>query len=174
MITVRAEARGLDQIVQELGASDKHVRAAINSTIRKVGAWARTQSARGLAKRLQMPQRVLRYRMRSLKLTQTGNGAEIKLWYGLNPVAIIHLNAKKRARGVGAMGGRFVPGGFIARRQVFARVGKARLPIEKQESEIEAEALAFLQSDFLDGSAFEAKFLSTFEHEIKWRMQTLA
>lgn len=174
MIRISAEARGLDQIVQELGASDKQVRAAINSTLRKVGAWVRTQSARGLAKRLQMPQRVLRYRMRSLKLTQTGNGAEIKLWYGLNPVALIHLNAKKRAGGVGAMGGRYVPGGFIARRQVFARVGKSRLPIEKQETDIEAQALQFLQGELLDGSAFEAKFLSTFEHEIKWRMQTLA
>jgi hypothetical protein len=70
-----------------------------------------------------------------------------------------------------------VKSAFIARgrggtKRVFKRVGKPRLPITEQKASIEKEATAYLEGDLLKSSEFEARFLKTFEHELKWRMRT--
>jgi hypothetical protein len=86
---------------------------------------------------------------------------------------MIYLGAKQLGSGVSASGGRFVKGAFIAEMRggtahVFKRQGTARLPIDKQEAEIEQTSDRFIQHDAL-GAEFEAQFFKVFEHELKWQ-----
>lgn len=175
MISVEIDARDLDRLVVELRATPTQVKHALSSTLRKMAAWVRTRSVRGLSKELGIAQKTIRRRLRGIKARPTADGgAEVKLWYGLNPVALIHLAAKQSGKGVRAAGGRFVQGAFIAKtksggRQVFKRAGKGRLPLQKQTADIAATAERYLDDGLLNSTAFEQQFFKTFEHELKWQ-----
>jgi hypothetical protein len=177
MIDINIDARQLERVVVDLAATEVEVRKALNSTLRRMAAWVRTRSARGLSGELAIQQKIVRRRIKSARLQRQGDGASVKVWYGLNPISLIWLNPRQSGAGVKAAGGRFVDSGFIANgkrggRQVFKRKGKARLPIEKQRAEIEPKAAGFLESRVLKAAEFEAQFFKTFEHELKWRTQT--
>ena len=178
MISVTFEARDLEKASRELGATAEQVKRALRSTLRKMASWVKTRSVRGLSKELKVQQKAIRRRLRSLKARPTADGgAQIKIWYGLDPIALINLGASQNRRGVRAAGGRFVPGAFIApgkggKMQVFKRVGKARLPIKKQSADIAAKAERFLDDGLLNSEAFEQQFFKTFDHELKWQTRT--
>lgn len=177
MIDINIDARQLERVVVDLAATDAEVRKALNSTLRRMASWVRTRSARGLSGELAIQQKIVRRRIKSARLQRQGDGASVKVWYGLNPISLIWLQPRQSGAGVKAAGGRFVDGGFISQgkrggRQVFKRKGKARLPIEKQRAEIEPKAAGFLESRVLKAAEFEAQFFKTFEHELKWRTQT--
>lgn len=170
MISTEIDARDLDRLVVELAATHEQVKRALNSTLRKMAAWVRTRSVRGLSKELGIKQKTIRRRLRSIKARPTANGgAEVKVWYGLDPIALVHLGAKQSGKGVRASGGRFVQGAFIAKGQVFKRKGKERLPLEKQSADIVDKSERFLDDGLLNSAAFEAQFFKTFEHELKWQ-----
>jgi hypothetical protein len=169
MISVEISARDLDRLIVELAATSAQVKRALNSTLRKMASWVKTRSVRGLSKELDIKQKTIRRRLRSIKARPTGNGgAEVVVWYGLDPIALIHLGAKQTGKGVRA-GRRFVRGAFIAKGQVFKRTGKARLPLEKQRAEIAPAAERFLDDGLLNAPAFEQQFFKTFEHELRWQ-----
>jgi hypothetical protein len=171
MISVRIDARDLGRLVRELAATQSQAERALRSTLRKMASWVRTRSVRGLSEKLRIQQKVIRRRLRSIKARNTPRGAEVSIWYGLNPIDLIHLQARQNGRGVRASGGRFVEGAFIPskKRQVFKRVGASRLPLEKQTAEIQDEAERFLDDGLLNSAAFEQQFFKTFEHELKWQ-----
>lgn len=178
MISVEIDARDLDRLVVELSATRAQAQRALNSTLRKMAAWVKTRSVRGLSQALQIQQKVIRRRLRSIKARKTADGgAEVKVWYGLDPIALIHLGAKQNRKGVRAAGGRFVKSAFLARtksgkQQVFKRAGKARLPLVKQSADIQRQAERFLDDGLLNSAAFEQQFFKTFGHELKWQTRT--
>lgn len=177
MIDIQIDAKQLERVVVDLAATETEVRRALGSTLRRMAAWVRTRSARGLSGELAIQQKIVRRRIKSTRLQRQSDGASIKVWYGLNPVSLIYLQARQSGGGVKAAGGRFVDAGFISNgkrggRQVFKRRGKARLPIEKQRAEVEPKAGSFLESKVVNSAEFEAQFFKTFEHELKWRTQT--
>ena len=170
------EAPALDEVMRRVGATPAVASKALASTLRKLARWLRSRSVRGLSQELALQQKVLRRRMASTRLRRHANGASISLWYGLNPIDVIHLNARQSRRGVRAYGGRQIDSGFIAtgrrgREQVFRRKGWARLPIECQRVAIEREALTYIRGDLVDADEFRGRFLRTFEHELTWRMR---
>ncbi|MFW2125279.1 hypothetical protein ACG94O_20525, partial [Acinetobacter ursingii] len=58
-----------------------------------------------------------------------------------------------------------------SKHQVFKRVGKARLPIEKQSQAIKAQADAYLEGAEFNSVDFHEQFFKTLEHELKWSMR---
>lgn len=172
---LRIEAPGLGAVVAELGATEKQVEAALRSTLGKMAAWMRVLSIRGLSKQLQVSAKVMRRRLKAFKLRKTADGSSVAVWYGLDPIALIHLGARQTRAGVTA-GKHKRPSAFIARganesRQVFKRTGKPRLPIEKQTLSIQEKAEAWIEDALIGGPEFERKFMAFFEHELKWRTQ---
>lgn len=172
MIDIQIDHGQLERVAVDLAATEADVRKALNSTLRRMAAWVRTRSTRGLSAELALQQKVLRRRIKSARVQRQGDGASVKVWYGLNPISLIYLQPRKSGGGVKAAGGRFVQSGFIANGQVFKRKGKARLPVEKQSAEIETPAGNYLESRVLQAAEFEAQFFKVFEHELKWRTRT--
>lgn len=161
------------RLVQDLAATEKQAQRALNSTLRKMAAWLRTRSMRGLSKELELQQRILRRRLKAAKLRVSGGGSEITVWFGLNPVGLVYLQAKQGSSGVAAAGGRFVKSAFIAKTpgggsQVFKRMGRARLPVAAQAADVQQPAENYIAHDAL-GAQFDAQFWKTFEHELQWQ-----
>jgi hypothetical protein len=169
MISVNIDASDLQRAVVELAATKGEAERALRSTLRKMAAWVRTRSIKGLSDKLKIQQKSIRRRLRSIKAKNTPTGAQVSIWYGLNPIALIHLQARQNARGVRASGGRFAASAFIRKGQVFKRTGKDRLPIEKQTADIQADAEQYLSDGLLNAAAFEAQFFKTFTHELRWQ-----
>jgi hypothetical protein len=174
MIDLRINGAELDRLALDVSATEKQVRQALNSTLRKMAGWLRARSIKGLSKELEIQQKIIRRRLKTMRIKQTPSGPQITLWYGLDPLALIYLQAKKTATGVSASGGRNVKGAFIANgrgggRQVFKRRGAERLPLEKQTAPVESVANKYLDARLVNSFQFEAQFYKTFEHELTWR-----
>jgi hypothetical protein len=173
MISVNIDASDLHRVIAELSATKAEAERALRSTLRKMAAWVRVRSVKGLSDKLKIQQKVVRRRLRSIKARNTPGGAQVSIWYGLNPLALIHLQARQNSSGVRASGGRFVASAFIPKsgkvKQVFKRAGKSRLPLEKQTTDIQHEAERYLDDGLLNSAAFEAQFFKTFEHELQWQ-----
>lgn len=176
MIELTIDTKGLEGIIDELGAMPQQVQAAMRSTLIKMAGWVRTRSTRGLSKELALQQKIIRQRLKVARLRRTSRGAEVPIWYGLNPVGLIRLQARQNRQGVRAYGGRQVQSGFIRRGKggklhVFKREGKARLPIKSQKVEIADPGSDYLRDDLIESAEFRARFLQVFEHELTWRMR---
>lgn len=172
MLDIRVDTSQLKLIADGFVATEKQIEKAMRSTLGKMAKWTKTRSVRGLAKDLQIPQKIIRRRVRILKK----RGSSISIFYGQNPAAMIYLNPKKTATGVTAAG-REVAGAFIAKgshsgRQVFKRVGKARLPIAGQEVVMKETSDRYLENEFIDSAEFAAQFYKVFEHELQWQTRT--
>ncbi|RZG78353.1 hypothetical protein EXE10_18205 [Acinetobacter sp. WCHAc060033] len=169
MISLDIRAQGIDAIVAELEPTEKQFNAVLSRTLNKMAKWVQTRTAKGLSAELQVMQKIVRRRMRKTTIKKTNTGWSLNLWYGLNDISLIHLNARETKRGVTA--GKYkLDGAFIAKGQVFKRVGKGRLPLEKQVIEIKEKA-----ETYLSGQAFsygyQEQFFKVLEHELKWQMR---
>lgn len=177
LIDLQIEPENLQGVVLELAATEAQAEKALNTTLVKMASWLRSKSVKGLSKELAIQQKVLRRRLKSFRLKRRSGGSEITVWYGLDPIALIYLQARKNKQGVKAYGGRFVQSAFIAsgrngKSQVFKRRGKERLPVDKQRAEIEDKANTFIEDQLVGTEEFEARFFKTFEHELQWRTRT--
>jgi hypothetical protein len=176
LIDLDIDAESLKGVVLDLAATEAQAEKALNSTLVKMASWLRSKSVKGLSQALTIQQKVIRRRLKSFRLQRRAGGSEITVWYGLDPIALINLQAKKSGAGVRAYGGRFVKSAFIApgangTKQVFKRRGKARLPIDKQRADIEDKASTYIEDQLVGTAEFEARFFKTFEHELQWRTQ---
>lgn len=169
MISLDISAQGIEAIIAELEPTEKQVNAALSRTLNRMSKWVQTRTVKGLSTELQVIQKVMRRRMRKTSIQKTSTGWTIKLWYGLNGISLIHLNARETKKGVTA-GKHKRDGAFIVKGQVFKRSGKGRLPIEKQTLEIKAKADSYLE-DQAFSSGYQDQFFKTLEHELKWQMR---
>ncbi|MGE4169142.1 MAG: phage tail protein [Candidatus Margulisiibacteriota bacterium] len=166
----------INQVIEDLAATPAQVEKAMTSTVNRMARWLKTQSARGLSTHLQIPQSILRRRLKNFRLRKSPGTTEMNVWYGLNPVSFIRLKPKQTVSGVQA-GRHSVEGGFIAsgksgNRHVFKRRGSKRLPIDAQYLDIEDQAVVFIDDHLMGSSNFDTVFLETFERELAWRTQT--
>ncbi len=173
MIDFQIDAAQVNQMALNLAATEDQARKALRTTLNKMAAWVRTRSIQGLSKTLQMQQKIIRRRLKAVKFRDTPDGGAAKVWYGENAVGLIYLGAKQNSSGVTASGGRNVKSAFIPKgssaKQVFKRIGSARLPIAKQEAAIKKPTDKYLETGVVGSAAFETQFWKTFEHELKWR-----
>lgn len=178
MIDLDVDALGIEAAVIELRATEKQVMLALRSTLSKLAAWMRTKSVRGLSTELQIQQKLIRRRLKSFRMKRTAEGGTITVWYGLDPIALIHLGARQTKAGVTAgqhkRDGAFIAPGSNGNRQVFKRRGSARLPLNKERLDVEDKAATYLEDHVIGDMEFEAQFYKFFEHELKWRTRTQA
>lgn len=178
-IDLEIDAQNLQQVVDELSANEAQIKRALNSTLSKMADWLKAKSVKGLSAELKIQQNILRRRIRRFNMVRNSTGSEIRVFYGLDPISLIYLNPKKSGRGIKVGTGRFVSGAFIAPapnayigKQVFKRVGKARLPIKKQVADIKDQSDVYIEDELLGTAEFDAQFLKFFEHELKWQTRT--
>jgi hypothetical protein len=173
--------QGLEQIARDLAATQKEIDKALASTLSKMAVWLRAKSIRELAKRLMLPQKEVRRRLKTFRLRRSAQGKAVTVWYGLDPMGMIHLQAKRTPAGVTAYGGRFVKSAFIANgragsggpaasnKQVFVRKGASRLPLKKVTVELGDPAQTYIEDHLLGSHDFLDRFFTVFERELKWR-----
>lgn len=167
----------IERVASSLGATPQIAEKAMNSTLAKMATWLKTRSIKGLSKTLIMQPKIIRRRLKTLRLHKGANGSFARIWYGLDPVSLINLQARQTKQGVRAYGGRFVKSAFITKgrngnKQVFKRVGAARLPIKKQTDPILQKADHYLDTDAINSADFMQQFFKVLEHELTWRTQT--
>lgn len=177
-LSVDIDDAGIQALINILGATETQIEAALRSTYGKMARWLRTRAVRGLSSELAVKQKVLRSRIKTFRLQGgiTSGGQGMKVWFGLKPISLMRLNAKKTAEGVRADGGRFVKGAFIAnyngRQTVLKRTGKSRLPLEVQSADIADQAVVYVEDNLIGTAEFDLQFFKIFEHELKWRTKT--
>lgn len=177
MIGVEINAEQLRRRALQMGATDDIVRKAMRSAAAKMQRYTRTRSGRELSDALKIKRSVVRKRIRLRARKYDGHHVEAPIWYGVNAVRLIDLNAKKARGGVRAMAGRFVQGAFIARGRdggyhVFRRKTRARTPLERVSVDVADGATEYLQG-MVNAAEYGQKFIDLFVHEIEWRMQKL-
>lgn len=155
MIHFHIDERGLRDVADEIGATDKQVRYALNRALRRTEASLRKLSSKGLTKELQLrTAQALRKRLKTIKLRTAAGGSELGLWYGLNPLPVSSFKGRPKDDPAGAfMGDYFFEGGFVARSSfkgrntIFKRQGKKRLPIAEQTIAIQDQAIVYIEDE---------------------------
>lgn len=175
LIDIDVHEGEINQIIRDLAATPREVERAMTSTVNRMARWLKTQSAKGLSTHLEIPQSVLRRRLKNFRFRRSQGVTEVNVWYGLNPISFIRLKPKQTATGVQS-GKHSIEGAFIAlgngNRHVFKRRGAKRLPIDSQFLDIQEQAIQFIDDQLIGSSDFDAVFLQTFERELSWRTQS--
>ena len=139
------------KVMALLGALPNQMRLAARQAVRASARWANKEGARGLAKHLGLPLRVLKKGLRlKVKVTSKRGIASASLWYGLNAIPEKYLSKKPAADS-------FVV--VKSNSHFFKRAGRARFPLIKQEKPIVSPAEAYL-SKF--ESLVQTKFIELF------------
>lgn len=146
MIGIQIDGSELQRIAAEFGASEAQVRAAWRRAKSRTASRLRTQARKALRQELGLRSAaVLRARLR---LRNTRDGAS--LWVGLNNMRASSFKGRVRAGASGvSVAGQTFGGAFLARGQVFRRVGSRRLPIEVQTVPIKDEGDAVLEGEVM-------------------------
>ncbi|HZZ03050.1 hypothetical protein, partial [Paraburkholderia sp.] len=180
MLEIGVNASGLQHLILDLNATDEQARKALNSTMRRMAAWVKTRSLRGLSDKLKIQQKILRTRVRTFRfqggLSDAAHYGAMKVWYGLNGVPWSKLKPRATSNGVYAAGGRHDAHAFIAnlygRPQVLKREGGARVPLVVVKEDIHDASVTYIEDFIIVGFEFENQFMKTFERELKWRTST--
>jgi len=177
-LNIDIDGAGIKALINVFGATEKQVQAALRSTYGKLARQLRTRAVRGLSSELAVKQKILRSRIKTFHLQGgvSSSAQGMKVWFGLKPISLMRLNAKKAADGVRADGNRYIKGAFIAkyngRQTVLKRVGNARLPLEAQRADISDQAVVYVEDNLIGTAEFDLMFFKIFEHELKWRTTT--
>jgi hypothetical protein len=142
-----------DALINALGGIDATpVKTAVRRAVTKTAKWLRVRIVRAIAQGIQMPVRALdQLRVRIHYNKARDGGAvdmwEALLWVGTNPVSAQRFGAVSWRRSMsGARAGRRIFGGTFAaaprggEKIVWRRMGKERLPIEKETVAIDEVA----------------------------------
>ncbi len=147
----------LNAVTAELGLTEKQIQFAFDRALKRTAATLRKLSEKGLKSELEIKKMsYLRRRLKTLKMRKSGAGSEIKLWYGLNdmPVSTLKGSMSKTTSGAafsGKAGSKDFKGGFIGNskfwksKTIFARKGKARLPLTEAELPVKDKMEVFVE-----------------------------
>jgi len=127
--------KAVTKVIEELGFN---VRKELKIAVSKTSKQVRIKSARKLRIVLPAPVKVLKKAVIGGKSSNEGLSQEVVLWQG-HPIPLKYLGARQNKKGVTYKTGNktrgFVKSAFVVDRfgrNVFARTGAARVPIEKQ------------------------------------------
>lgn len=171
--------RQLEDISQELGATNKQVKFALSRALRRTEATLRRMSSKGLARVLQLRSvSVLNKRLRSIKLRKIGldGGDTVGLWYGINPMPVSNFKGSPKDGERGAwFRDYYFEGGFVGRskfkgrKTIFKRTTKAPLPIEEQLIKINDQAVVYLEDEIFE--QVEKIFWQHFRRDLQSRVK---
>lgn len=146
-ISVKIDRNQIEELKNFFNSTARELDKASNRAIKKTINWARGKALKEVAEQSNIQQKVLKTRTRTSASPARKEG---RLWFGTYRISLIRLNAKQNKKGVkaGTRGAIFVKSAFLApiknsqlfTHQVFKRVGKKRLPIEKQITDYSTSA----------------------------------
>jgi hypothetical protein len=170
------DANGIEQLVMDLGATEKQVKFAMHRALARTATTLRTMAARKLKDELALRTiNMLRKRLKSLKLRVSG-GDGMQLWFGINdmPVSWFKGTPKRGSDGATFRGQQF-KGGFVAtskfkkRKTVFKREGKGRLHIIEQQLPISDRAQVVIEDQIFVQT--EEIFWKNFQRDLTARVK---
>ncbi len=131
MSEIFINANGLNKAVEKLRLPDETLQKIINRAIAQTARWGLQRAISLLGKATRVSAKKLKTRGRiDIKHAEAGYAS---IWLGLDDVGLGHMKPRKTKTGIKAAAGKImVPGGFIAKKNVFKRRGKNRVPIDKQ------------------------------------------
>ncbi|MGM0825693.1 MAG: phage tail protein [Pseudomonadota bacterium] len=187
MLDFDIEAGDLERIAEELGAMPKEIRASYNRALTRTASTLRKQSSKGLQSELGLRRAAaIRRRLKSIRVKGSSGSdykrmAAVRLWYGLNDLAVSEFKGRvsESAGGAGFQGDRHhdFPGAFIAkpkgakRRTILRRKGKQRLPIREEQLPIKDQADVFVEDKIFVN--LEAIFWRHFRSDLERRVNYL-
>ena len=128
--------KDIEQLTKKLiSVSSVQVPRATSAAINKTTAKAKTRIIRGVAKKKNLPQKIIRKKL--FVKRSTAKKQRSRLTSYRNAVSVMSLKAKQNKKGVRAQGGRLYAGAFIAKGaggnlRVFKRESGSRYPIKHQ------------------------------------------
>lgn len=158
----------INRVKRELVATHKQINIAMHRALRVTARKIRTKASKDLRLKLKVPSRIWKDRLRLYVRQKEGI---YRIWFGLDPISLSRLNPRQTKRGVSAQGrvrrkGAFISKGGKNKGLVFKRKGRERLPIDKQEFEVEEDVLIYIEDEIFP--AFEEMFYQVFEKELRW------
>lgn len=153
MLHLNIDLKGLQDVGNEIGASETQIRAALTRAMRRTEASLRKLSSQGLTRELALRSaKSLRRRLKALKVgTKAG---EFGIWYGLNDLPVSAFKGRARNTGKGAtFNGHQFEGAFVGRSKfagkntIFKRKTEKRLAITEQLLPIEDKAIVFIEDE---------------------------
>lgn len=171
--------RQLEDISQELGATNNQVKFALSRALRRTEATLRRMSAKGLTRVLQLrTMGSMRKRLKSIKMRKFGlnAGDGVGLWYGLNEIPVSSFKGRPRKTEGGAeFRGQNYEGAFVAKSKfkgkqtIFRRATEKPLPITEQLHKIEDKAIVFIEDEVFD--QIEKIFWQHFRRDLQARVK---
>lgn len=169
----------LEDVAQEIGATNKQVKFALSRALRRTEATLRRMSAKGLTRVLQLrTMGSMRKRLKSIKLRKTGldGGDSVGLWYGLNSIPVSSFKGRpKKTQGGAEFRGKQYDGDFVAKSKIkgkqtiFKRETAKPLPIAEQLHDIEDKAVVFIEDEVFD--QVEEIFWQHFRRDLQARVK---
>lgn len=168
---------GLLQIGDELGATEKQVKFALNRAMRRTEGTLRRMSSKGLTQELQLrAATLLRKRLKSIKLKMAASEANMTLWYGLNDMPVSAFKGRpSRTKDGAVFRDKEFSGGFVGRSKIknrqtiFKRKGEERLPVTEQLFPIKDKSEIFIEDRIF--TELEDVFWQHFKRDIQARVK---
>lgn len=172
-----------------IGATPKEVEAAFNRATKRTEATMRQRSLKALREGMgAKSSRIIKRRMQAFRYAfrlgkTTGDFDALKLWFGLNDIAIGHLRgrvsrvgSKRDPHGAvfssGPMGSYSFDSGFVAnmysRRSIFVRKGLSRFPVREARVPVYENLKTYLEDEVL--SELPDVFMSHYVTDLKGRV----
>lgn len=172
MLRVEISQDQLTALKSFFDATTNEVKKAGVRTIRKTSNWIKTASVREISKRTDIAQKILRGRAKSKIYVNKMQG---EFTFGIYRVSLMRLGPKQQKKGVRA-GKFFRQSAFIApiksstsnKYQVFKRVGKKRLPIEKQMIVIKDSVNTVIRDIVMP--QIPDRIIVIFRQELRWEV----
>lgn len=172
VIYIKGDTKAIERALRE---APKAARAAQISAVNKIVAQAQTAGVRELSRKVRLPQKIIKQRVKFFKATARNFAARLLTLTAGVPIDRLTYRELKKG-GVSAAGQRF-PHAFRAfrasgnerqARLVFERVGRKRLPIERVKIELNPDA------DQIFGRTVRllvtTKLPAVFERELAFRL----
>lgn len=164
MLELEIDAGQINDLVEELGLTQKQAKFALARALRRTAGTLRRMSERGLKSKLDV--RKMAYLRRRLKFARfsRANFDGARIWYGTNdmPVSALKGRVKKTRTGAsfsGKAGNHEFDGAFVAkskrswtggRRTIFARKSGKRLPIAEVQLPVQDDMNIFIEDEVFD------------------------
>ena len=178
------DARDLELVANELGATINQLRYALHFALRRTEAALRKNATTELKRELGLRTAVaLRSRIKKLKIRSSmvmqRNGesrGEVGLWFGLNELPVSAFKGTPKQDYAGAfMNDYFFEDGFVAKSEysnkktIFKRAGKRRTPIREQTIAIHQQGMDYIEDNLFERA--EDMFWQHFRRDLAARVK---
>lgn len=160
----------LDRLLGAFQVSKQAAKRAADRAVRQAARWTGGQAVKVVGAELKLQQRLIRQRLRTFR---KGDGAEQKVWLGLNAVAARRLGqARQTARGV-QVGRHFFDKAFVIRKfggGIYRRKTVDRFPLSLVKIEIDEAGERAIRSV---AARAEERLLTLLRQELNFELSRL-